>query len=365
MIPCLAIVVSASNPAFLAGLAMTASAGCVIRGFQLLARKRSFACAPICKISRAPAGLVEVSGFAVGGHTLEAPITGRACYLYRTIAWERRGSGGGSDWHKVAEESMQLPFFLDDHTGQVLVKPDGIELELHHEYREEFEGEQFANDGVPASVLEFLQRQGVAGSGSVRVEECCIRPKDFLMAVGTLTDNSNLHVPDAACGEEDGAHEPGRNGREISAERAHVIRLSGTAGADGAQSTQQSKIAAALLKAGIESPIRGDSGPQPLVVPTPQAPQVSEVLVKQAHPADGAASGAADDTVPGEGLPLNDLSRSVVLLKGPGHTPFLVSWRSQSKIARALARKAYVMISGGTVLALLGAYLVLTHAKLP
>src|SRR5581483_8904598 len=70
-------------------------------------------------------GLVEVSGLAVGPHTMPAPITGHPCFYYRTTAWQLKQSGNRKEWEKVANESLHLPFFIDDNTGKVLVDPDG------------------------------------------------------------------------------------------------------------------------------------------------------------------------------------------------------------------------------------------------
>src|SRR3989442_7552860 len=37
-----------------------------------------------------------------------------------------------SEWVKVADESLHVPFYLDDNTGRVLVDPRGAEMDIVH-----------------------------------------------------------------------------------------------------------------------------------------------------------------------------------------------------------------------------------------
>ncbi len=82
---------------------------------------------PSSKIRSAAMGLVEVSGLATGPYTLTAPITGVPCYYYRTMVWEWKQRGKGSSWVKEADESLHVPFYLDDGSARVLVNPQGAE----------------------------------------------------------------------------------------------------------------------------------------------------------------------------------------------------------------------------------------------
>jgi hypothetical protein len=75
------------------------------------------------KIRSAALGLVEVNGRCRSLHH-SAPITGKPCFLYRTVAWQQR-TGKKQEWEKVADETLHLPFFIDDSTGQLLIEPLG------------------------------------------------------------------------------------------------------------------------------------------------------------------------------------------------------------------------------------------------
>jgi hypothetical protein len=113
--------------------------------------------------------------------------------------------------------------------------------------------------------------------------------------------------------------------------------------------TQQQKIAAALMKAGISNPAAWTAA---RVTPTPVAN----------HGPHGSPESCAPNlqASPPEGF---DPHPPVVLMKGTNNPTFLISWRSQRDLARSLGWKCTLMIWGGPALALLSLYglLTLTH----
>ena len=96
-------------------------------------------------------GLVEINGLAVGPYTMTAPVTGVPCYYFHTMAWQWQQRGKNSEWVKVADESLHVPFFLDDNTGRVLVDPQGAEMDIHRDSHDEFSTSIFSSI-VPALV---------------------------------------------------------------------------------------------------------------------------------------------------------------------------------------------------------------------
>ena len=104
--------------------------------------------------------------------------------------------------------------------------------------------------------------------------------------------------------------------------------------------TQQEKIAAALLKAGISNPAAWAAAGMP-------ASSGVQVLTDPAMHATG-----NDDAF--------DPHPPVVLMKGTNNNTFLISWRSQQEVARSLGWKCTLMIWGGPVLALLSLYILLS-----
>ncbi len=355
------------------------------RGFRLLQRRQLILNTPISKIRSASIGMVELSGLAVGPYTMPAPVTGKTCYYYRTLVWEWKQSGRNRKWVKVAAECMHLPFFLDDNTGKVMVDPRGADLDLHRDFQQEFCDSFFTTkDEVPAQVRVFLSRHGVSTTNKIKVEEFCIKPKNALFILGSLGENSEMEVTadpiedeamatssisDAianslggvvsmglrassasACDSIDvgtAASEacPERSRRvqtsaaRLPAASVQAIQLSAATGrTKTADMSQQQKISAALMKAGIASP-------------------AAWAAARVTNSTNGAH--AKSDA------PLADFDPhpAVVMKKGKNNPAFLISWHSQRELASSLGWKCALMTFGGPTLTLVSLYgfLVLTR----
>ena len=369
------------------------------RGFRLLQRRRLILDTPLSKIRSASMGMVELSGLAVGPYTIVAPVTARPCYFYRTIAWEWKQSGKNKQWVKIAAECMHVPFFLDDNTGKVMVDPRGADLDLHRDFQEEFCDSLFTmKEEAPDNVRDFLLRNGVSTTNKIKVEEFCIKPKNALFVLGTLEENPGLELTPKPIRDDEaaslsawdapllaGAAALRRNGlslvtedalsglsltgglqhdpaydpiyeKALSTASARVIRLSSDPGpAKASDMTQQQKIAAALMKAGITNPAAWAAAGV-----TPSRVAINGNL-------DGAPHGSApNDSAHAEVSTTPDSfdpRPPVVLMKGKNNPTFLISWRSQRDLARSLGWKCTLMIWGGPALALLSLYVLLnlTH----
>ena len=332
------------------------------RGFRTLQRERLIRDTPTSKIRSASIGLVEVSGLAVGPYTVPAPISGLPCYYYRTTAWQWQRRGKSNEWVKVADESLHVPFFIDDNTGRLLVDPRGADMDLHCDFKEEFSNSFFSSSlGVPANVSNFLARHGVSDDKRVKVEEHCIKPKNALFILGTLAQNSGLELkpipleslpagqnllqqmPSLVNGMFAGALAP-RPG-VVTMTRQEVVRLSQSANpANAGDMTQQGKIAAALAKAGINSPA---------------AWAAAGLMGTGAQVKVSPGSGTA--TATGTAAEEFDLRPPTVLLKGTHNPAFFISWRSQKAVLQAMYWKSAAMIWGGPALTLVCMYLLATH----
>ena len=340
---------------------------------------------------------------------MAAPITEHACYYYRTTAWEWKRRGRSSEWVKVAAECMHLPFFLDDNTGKVMVDPRGADLDLHRDFKQEFCDSFFTTkQEAPPNVHSFLARHGVSTTNKIKVEEFCIKPKNALFVLGTLDENPGLELaskpiqdtestrlsvgdtfslsiastvssltgradtPDPSAMEvplgeqligDQTLRQLGydksnlyRKGFDRSAHPAssEVIHLSpDSAPAKAADMTQQQKVAAALLKAGISNPAAWAAA----------GVNQSQIVVK--HDANGNLSNGSVEVLPQSAAPIDgfDPHPAVVLMKGKNNPTFMISWRSQRELARSLGWKCTLMIWGGPALALLCLYglHILTH----
>lgn len=397
------LLVRSSNPAGLViwcVFGLCAGIYLFYQGFRLLQRRHLILDTPVSKIRSASMGMVELTGLAIGPYTLTAPITERACYYYRTVVWEWKQSGKNKQWVKVAAECMHVPFFLDDNTGKVMVDPRGADLDLHRDFEEQFCDSFFTTkQEAPGNVRSFLSRHGVSTSNKIKVEEFCIKPKNALFLLGTLDENPGIEVTSrpiqdfenvgsvagnlfsfslggtalSFAGGRDGfssgslselmADRSGRApsiDRPISAASAtsrEVIHLSPHPGpTTAAEMTQQQKVAAALLKAGISSPAAWAAAG---VTPS------QDVASGGSNNSGQGNAAKSNGQTPAQASPLDgfELHPTVVLMKGKNNPTFLISWRSQRDVARSLGWKCTLMIWGGPALALFSLYLLinLTH----
>jgi E3 Ubiquitin ligase len=363
------------------------------QGFRLLQRRQLILNTPVSKIRSASMGMVELSGLAVGPYTMAAPVTSRPCYCYRTFVWEWKQAGRSKQWVKVAAECMHVPFFLDDNTGKVMVDPRGADLDLHQDFQQEFcDGFFTTKQEVPPKVRGFLSRHGINTTNKIKVEEFCIKPKNALFLLGTLDENPGLELTPQPIQDDETAafivgnalsfslnperartvlsrvtgdgnlfsgvltgglqHDPAFDpiyNKAISTTSTRVIRLSPDPGPQkAADMTQQQKISAALMKAGVTN--LGAWAAAGVITPGVAASQ---------NPNDSSSSNNTQASAPND----FDPNPPVVLMKGKNNPTFLISWRSQRDLARSLGWKCAAMICGGPALALLSLYalLNLTH----
>ncbi len=98
-------------------------------------------------------GPVELEGVARDtGETVVAPFSGTDCLLCEYEVLEYKSSGKSSSWQTVAEDTVGVPFHLEDDTGSVLVDPRGASLNLAGEMDYKVEG----GETPPARIQEFI-----------------------------------------------------------------------------------------------------------------------------------------------------------------------------------------------------------------
>ncbi len=359
---CLSLFIPINELTVLSSVAIAGGLYFFFTGFRLLARKRLLLSTPTSKIRSAALGLVEVNGVVAGPYTIPAPITGSPCFLYHTTAWQQRGDKK-DEWEKVADETLHLPFFIDDSTGQLLIEPLGADLDLHRDFREEFGASFFfSQDEVPPRVSVFLSRHGIVPARRLRIEERSIKPQDSLFIAGTLTENPGVQVrPLSPLG--DSPHNPAPETLAEPFPSPQIVKLSGGAAPTSTREmSQQARIAAALTRAGITKPEAWSAAGVPYQVPyqtvaveeyAPPAPvsAYAEVPPNEVRPNEARPNG-------NQAKPSNfNLSPPVVLMKGANHPTFVISFRSQKEFVSTLAWKSAAMIWGGAAIALLGLYM--------
>ena len=363
MAVCLSLFIPINEFAILSLLAIAGGLYFFASGFRLLARKRLLLSTPTSKIRSAALGLVEVNGMAAGPYTMPAPITGKPCFLYHTTAWQQR-EGKNVEWDKIVDETLHLPFFIDDSTGQLLVEPLGADLDLHRDFREEYAASFFSSnfssneDGVPPRVSAFLSRHGIVPARRLRIEERSIKPQDALFIAGTLTENPGVQARSFSPRSDYSRGAPPNNSAE-QLPAPQIIRLpNGSAPSSTQEMTQQAKIAAALTRAGITRPEAWSAAGVPY-----QTIAVEENAPPAPVFADNGALNSAYDEAQPKPSDFN-LTPPVVLMKGENNPTFVISFRSQKEFVSALAWKSAAMIWGGAAVMLLGLYTLLLQMEL-
>ena len=335
------------------------------RGFCLLQRKRLILDTPASKIRSASMGLVEINGLATGPYTMPAPITGIHCYYFHTIAWQWQQRGRSSEWVKVADESLHLPFFLNDNTGRVLIDPQGAEMDIHRDFHDEFSTSLFSSGlEIPSNIATFLARHSVSSDKKIKIDEYCIKPKNALFVLGTMAQNPGLtlsavpaltrssaqnalsfHIPNISSLSAD---------TDVTAARRALLSafqnepapptysLRTNPAAQITDPARQQKITAVLMKAGITNPAAWAA-----------AGLSSSVVATSVSTSSGAAAATATEQF--------DLHPATVLMKGTHDSTFLISWHSQRDVVSSLNWKSTLMIWGGPALTLLCVYILAAH----
>jgi len=357
-----------------AALGVVAGVVLFYSGFRMLQFKRLVLNTPFSKIRSASMGLVEVSGTAIGPRTIPAGITGAPCYYYSATAWELRQSGDNRQWKKVAEETLYVPFFVDDSTGRLLVDPQGADLDVHRTFRDEFSKSLFGSNMFPENVTQFLVRNGVGASGNIRLEEYCIEPQYPLFILGTLAENPgrwtgepapHVMVPSSSIRFRSSLSSPfgGLNGLLQLAAINSAMSF-----ADSPKRSPTPDRAAAPAKTAASAPatvgnwssvsmdeVHSPQASAPAQARTHEIPSPSSFGTSRATAAAVAERPeppARQETAVPREIAGFDMHPPVALAKGNGNDPFTISSQSQRDVVRALAWKSTACIWGGPALTL-------------
>jgi len=378
--------VSSNNSArveFWAAVGAVFGAFLFFRGFSMLRIKRLILNTPSSKIRSASMGLVEITGLATGPHTIPAGITGEPCFYYRAMAWQLRQSGRSNQWMKVADESLYVPFFVEDSTGRMLVDPQGAELDVHRNFKDEIGASLFASrDMMPENIAMYLLRNGLAGADATRIEEYCIKPDYPLFVLGTLgaNDMRGEWKPVAQAGA--GISFKSRmNPFGPAANFGFPVLGAGFGIAAQRSMIQPSRVPATPVTASsVRPPAQSPAAPhaanwssvsmdEPNIdefsaaiarhskpAPASTLPTASVALAERqaARPIASIAAAPAPPLVDASGF---DISPAVAIGKGAGGRPFTISCKSQRDLVQELAWKSTLCIWSGPILALACLYI--------
>jgi hypothetical protein len=336
----------------LIALALPALVGAclLVRGLILLADKRPKSAA-LSKIDGIAPGDVAVRGTATGPYSITAPIAGTTCYLYRTAVWQQKKSPT-QGWEKLADETLHVPFFLEDSTGQLLIEPLGADLQIPISLREEYTAAAFYGAStIPPAINVFLARHRITPTNRILIEEFCIEPKSDLFVSGTVTENPGVEARPLSAKKANGFMPSDKKQDQPDAPEPEIVRLSSASTPSASDAmTQQSRIAAALTKAGIQNPNAWAAAGVPYPGPASATALLHEEPAAPVH--EPAKTTDTPSTF--------NLKPPLVLMKGPGDAPFVLSSRIIQLPARASRWNALLLLTTGGALTLASLWILLT-----
>lgn len=154
-----------------------------LTGFVKLNHKRLIQNIPTSKISSMAMGLVEIQGrvLPLGPQPIIAPYSRTECVFYHyQIQQFVQDANGYTGWKTIAENSSNLPFYVDDDSGKVLVDAKSAEIRLSPRYLS-----SRADAKVPLPTI--------LASGTMKYVESFIIPKESVYILGTAK-NTKIYV---------------------------------------------------------------------------------------------------------------------------------------------------------------------------
>ena len=338
-----------------------------LRGFSMLRCKRLIMNTPSSKIRSASMGLVEISGSAKGPQTLPAGITGEACYYYRAVAWQLKYSGRNREWKKVADESLYVPFFIEDATGDALVDPQGAELDIHCDFKDELGSSFFGSGMMPDNCSAFLLRYGLSASEKIRLEEYCIKPGDPLFVLGTLGQSTAAarwtptpHFSALGSSFKSRLSLFGPTGssmfRALGWSSGLKVPIDLNLNANAAAATQSASPAAGSWSSVSleEEAMHAMAGAPSRDATSAAASDTRETVFSPASVETETAPPEADPNT--QSATQSNMNPTVAIGKGTNHEFFMISWHSQREVVQSLAWKSALCIWGGPALTLTCVY---------
>ena len=101
-----------------------------IVGFMKYRQYRVLADTPQIPIRSVSMGLSHVAGTSTGGQPLISPLTQVPCYYYEVRVEKKVKRDDKETWEEAGKERAEVPFYLQDATGTILVNPERAEYNL-------------------------------------------------------------------------------------------------------------------------------------------------------------------------------------------------------------------------------------------
>ncbi len=186
-------------------LTVMALAGIAVYSFwyacKAWTRNRVIEDTPTSRVRSAAQGYVELSGIGAlpSDSANKAPLTGLPCTWWRYKIEERSSTGRSRSWSTVDSGTSEIPFLLDDGTGQCLIDPRGAEV---------FPGatdvwygpESWPQMHIPNGTGVFGRLVDTLVTDKYRYTEYRLQPRGHVYAIGAFRSLGGISVesPDDA-----------------------------------------------------------------------------------------------------------------------------------------------------------------------
>ena len=185
-----------ADGALLLPIALLLVAGVVVAiagGFALAMWRRKWLIAdlPTSDAAHVFVGMNEVVGRAIAvDQPIVAPYSASECVWYRSVLEKEVQSGNDQrSWKTVADDQSDAPFWVEDDTGRVLIRPKGASVDAPQRTRD-------IHSGKPQRYGRLSLLQSLSGSGSLplsldtsryRTTEWYLLPGDQIYILGEAT----------------------------------------------------------------------------------------------------------------------------------------------------------------------------------
>ena len=161
-------------------------------GWALWRRRWLIADLPTSDAAHVFVGMNEVKGtVAPAGNPIVAPYTAIQCVWYRSLLEREEKSGDNKSWKTVEDVSSEAPFWIQDRSGHVLVRPKGASVYAREKVRDEHGGRPprynsmsvLTGGGDEPGFLAGL----FTGSQRYRTTEWVLRPDEAVYLLGSAS----------------------------------------------------------------------------------------------------------------------------------------------------------------------------------
>ena len=136
--------------------------------------KRLIENVPISKARSVAMGLVEIKGkIESRNKTLTDPFDGKDCVYWHVHIQQYIKRGKKRIWVTLHKAKKQVPFYLSDQTGSVLLNMQGASLR-NVKTDNEYESAMFFSDDIPSKVEDYCNKENVKLIGWLGGKKECV-----------------------------------------------------------------------------------------------------------------------------------------------------------------------------------------------